>query len=362
MSPAPRPSVPTWLDRTAQYSWRVLIIGAVLYLALNLMATLALVTLPVIVALILATLCVPAVDTLVRRGLPNVLATLIVVIGGLIAIAGLITLLVPSFVDQILNLQPTIEQGTEAVLNWLETGPLAYDRARIDELLDQVSDRAQESGGQIFSGVVAGAGIVANGLAALALTIVLLFFFVKDRRQIVDWFIARTPDENRETVGAVGRRAWGALSGYVRGTATIAVIDAIGIGIGLLIIGVPLVLPLALLVFLGAFIPVIGALLAGLVAVLVGLADGGITSALLVLGLIVAVQQVEGNVLQPIIMRRSVALHPTVVLLALAVGAGLAGIVGAFLSVPVAAVLAAVGNELRVRNEAHRDSAATAGA
>jgi putative heme transporter len=153
-------------------------------------------------------------------------------------------------------------------------------------------------------------------------------------------------------VRATGRRAWVALSGFVRGTATIALIDAVAIGIGLAIVGVPLVLPLAVLVFLGAFIPVIGAFFSGLIAVLVALASGGFVTALIVLAIVFGVQQVEGNVLQPTIMRRAVALHPVVVLAALTAGGVLAGIIGAFLAVPVAAVLSAVGNELRLRHEA----------
>ena len=153
-----------------------------------------------------------------------------------------------------------------------------------------------------------------------------------------------------------GARSWTALGGYVRGTATIALIDAIGIMIGLLILQVPLVAPLTLLVFLGGFLPVIGAFIAGLVAVLVALAAAGIVKALLVLGVILLVQQIEGHLLQPVIMRRAVALHPVVILTALAAGAALAGIVGAFLSVPIAAVVAAAGNELRLRAEAARDA------
>lgn len=343
--------VPAWLDRGAAWTWRLLLLLGAAVLAIWGMATLALVTLPVIVALILATLCVPAAEWLERRGLAPALAALIVVVGGLAAIVGIVIALVPSFVEQILALRPTVDAGVESVLTWLEDGPFNYDRERIDELLESVSDRASSSSSRIFSGVLSGAAAVANGVAALALMVVLLFFFVKDREELTGWLLARTSPRYRDTVAAVGRRSWSALAGYVRGTATIALIDAAGIGIGLAILQIPLVLPLALLVFLGAFIPVIGALLAGMIAVLVALADGGITSALLVLALILLVQQVEGNVLQPVIMRRAVALHPVVVLLALAAGAGIAGIVGAFLSVPVAAVLAAAGNELRLRAE-----------
>lgn len=350
MSEQPR-KVPAWLQLWAGYTWRVGLLGAAALLAVWVMTRLALVTLPVIVALILATLCVPVAAWLERRGITPALAALVAVVGGALLVASVVAALIPSFVDQILALQPTIQEGIDSILSWLEDGPLRWDRQRIDELLAQVRSRASSSSSQIFSGVLTGAAAVANGLAALALTVVLLFFFVKDRSEIAGWFRARTPDRYRDAGVAIARRAWHALAGYVHGTATIALIDAVGIGIGLAVIGVPLVLPLAVLVFLGAFIPVIGAFVAGLVAVLVALADGGVAAALLVLALIVGVQQIEGNVLQPVIMRRAVALHPVVVLIALAAGASVAGIVGAFLSVPVAAVLAAVGNELRLRAE-----------
>jgi len=344
--------VPAWLDRSAGWAWRLLVLALALWVIGQIVGALFLVMLPLIVALILATLCVPAARALEARGLPSSVAATIVVIGGVAAIIGLFALLAPSFVEQILQLRPTIDAGVESILQWAEDGPLGWDRARIDELLGQAQDTATGSSGQIFSGVLTGVGVVTEVLAGLALLIVLLFFFVKDGGDIVDWFIARTPARHRETVRATGARAWNALGGYVRGTATIALIDAVGIGIGLAIIGVPLVLPLAVLVFLGGFLPVIGAFIAGLIAVLVALADGGIVPALIVLGLIVLVQQVEGNVLHPLIMRRAVALHPVVVLVALTAGAAVAGIVGAFLAVPIAAVIAAVGNELRLRSEA----------
>jgi putative heme transporter len=199
-----------------------------------------------------------------------------------------------------------------------------------------------------------------QGVAALVLAVILLFFFVKDGAQLVDWMIARTPDQHRETARAVGRRAWTALTGFVRGTAAIALIDAVGIGIGLAIVGVPLVLPIAVLVFLGGFIPVIGAFITGMIAVLVALAtaepDAAFQTALIVLAIVVGVQQFESNVLQPVIMRRAVSLHPVVVLTVLTAGAALIGILGAFLAVPIAAVAAAVGNELRLRNEAEADA------
>jgi putative heme transporter len=236
------------------------------------------------------------------------------------------------------------------MLEWAETGPLGWDAARIEELITSGIELLQESSGELLAGVLAGAGLVAQILAAMVLMVVLLFFFIKDGDQLVQWGLDRTPAHHRETVRAVGRRSWTALGGYVRGTALVALIDAIGIAIGLVILGVPLVIPLALLVFIGGFLPVIGAMLSGLIAVLVALTVD-FPTALLTLGVVLLVQQVESNLLQPTIMRKAVALHPVVILLALGAGAALAGIVGAFLAVPIAAVVAAAGNELRLRSE-----------
>ncbi|MEX1177960.1 MAG: AI-2E family transporter [Nitriliruptor sp.] len=352
--------VPSWLATAASWTWRVLVLivgaGAVLYL----LGRLALVTIPLIVALILATLCVPPARALEARGVPRAGAAAIVVLGGLAAIGGLIAALTPAFVRQVRELQPTIAQAVDQLFDFLESSPLNYDR---QEVMDLVSRFTEQGGGgsEVASQVASGLVIFAQGLAALALALVVLFFFVKDGARIVDWFIARTPADYRDLVRGTGHRAWTALAGFVRGTATIALIDAIAIGIGLAILGVPLVLPLALLVFLGAFIPVIGAFVSGLIAVLVALASGGFVQALIVLAIVFGVQQIEGNVLQPTIMRRAVALHPVVVLCALSAGGVLAGVVGAFLAVPLAAVASAVGNELRLRHEAGAAEIAEAG-
>lgn len=344
--------VPEWLEVTTAWTWRLLLLLVALLAVLWLLARLLVVSLPVIAAIIVATLAVPPTDALRRRGWRSGPATSLVVIGGLAAIVGVFAILSPAIVDQLGELGPTLGDAWNDVLNWLETGPLGYDRARVEELIATIRNTVSEAGGGgLVSGVLSGAALVAQGLAGMLLFVVLLFFFVKDGGDIVQWCIDRTTPAYRPTLRAVGARAWTALGGYVRGTALIALIDAFGIMIGLLVLGVPLVAPLTLLVFMGGFLPVIGAAAAGLVAVLVALAAGGPLKALLVLAVILAVQQLEGNLLQPMIMRRAVALHPAVILVALGAGAALAGIVGAFLAVPVAAVIAAAGNELRLRSE-----------
>ncbi|MFA9431183.1 AI-2E family transporter [Egicoccus sp. AB-alg2] len=351
-SPPERDRVPSWLLTVSAWGWRLLILlvgaAAILYV----LTTLALVTLPVIIALILATLCVQPARALERRGLPRAGAALVVVGGALLAIVALIAALTPPFVTQVQELRPTVLEAVDTLFELLETSPLGWDRDEVVGFIQQGTEALQERGGEVAGQVLTGAAAIVQGVAALVLALVLLFFFVKDGEQIVAWVIARSPADHRDTVRAVGRRAWAALSGFVRGTAAVALIDAVGIGVGLAIVGVPLVLPIAVLVFLGGFIPVIGAFLTGLLAVLVALAAGGVQQALIVLAIVVAVQQIESNVLQPVIMRRAVSLHPVVILGALTAGAALIGVIGAFLAVPIAAVLSAVGNELRLRAEA----------
>lgn len=347
-----RSGVPVWLDQAAGFAWRGLAIALALLVLLWLAAELALITLPLAVAVILTTLTVPPTRALQRWGFRPGLATTVVLLGGIALLAGGMSLLAPSFAEEIRELGPTIDQGRRELLALLADSPLQVDQQAFERLLDQAREQLSAAGPRLLSGALAGAAFVVEMLAGIALVLVLVFFFTKDGEQIVDWALARAPERHREAMRATGRRAWRTLGGYVRGTAMVAFIDAVGVAAGLVIIGVPLVVPLAILVFLGAFLPVVGAFVAGLIAVLVAAASGGLTDSLLTLGVIVLVQQVEGHVLQPVIMRRAVALHPAVVVVVLTAGATVGGIVGAFLAVPVTAVIAAVGNELRLRSEA----------
>jgi putative heme transporter len=346
--PGRPPTVVAWFDVTAQYAWRglaILVAGAAVLWTL---AFLYLVTMPVIVALVLSTFCAPLARRLERRGLAPGLAAAVVVLGGLALLGAVVAVSAPAFARQAQELGPTIEEGVDDFFEWLEEGPVGYDRAEVDAA---IADYLEDDG--VLADLAGRLAVrVAEVAAGLVLTLVLLFFFIKDGRQIVRWFVDRVPDRQRDAVCAVGARSWRALGGFMGGTAQVAAIDAVGIGVGLAVIGVPLVLPLAFLVFLGGFVPVVGAAVTGLLAVLVALAWGGVGPALLVLALVVVVQQVESNLLQPIIMRRAVALHPVVVLGGITAGAVIGGIIGAFLAVPVTAMAAAAGNELRLRHEA----------
>jgi predicted PurR-regulated permease PerM len=332
------------LERLAQIIGRflVLLLGVAVFGWLVLQLTLVFV--PLLLAVLLAAVITPLVNKMENWGINRLASVSIVYLLAIAGTIGVFAAIVPLFIEQARDLGPTLRDGWDSVSRWLEEGPLEWDRDRIDGLIAPITS------GEIIplSRIASGAGEV---LAGALLTVVLSFFFVKDGPEISTWILLRTPVHYRATVGAAGGRMWRSFGGFMRGTAVVALVDAVGIAIGLAIIGVPLVLPLALLVFIGGFVPVIGAAITGLLAVLVALAWGGIGPAIATLVVVVIVQQVESNVLQPMVMRRSVALHPVVVLAVLTAGATTIGIVGALLAVPVTAAVVAAGNEIRIRSE-----------
>lgn len=337
------------LDRTAALTWKSLVVAAGVAVAVVALAQLRILVLPVIVALLLATVLVPPVDLLQGRGIPRMVAVWLVLLASLGLLVGIVTLVAPAVSEEFGDLGPTVEAGIDEVENWLVEGPLELSREEIDRYRTQFVDQVQASGGSIASGVLAGAVLVGEVIAGLLLVLVLVFFFVKDGNKMCRFGLAQVREENRDLARALGRRVWATVGGYVRGTALVALVDAVIIGVGLVIIGVPLVFPLALLVFFGAFFPLVGAVVAGIVAVLVALVSGGPGDALLTLGVVVIVQQVEGDVLAPLVLGRAVRLHPVVILGALTAGAIIGGLIGAFLAVPVAAVAVAVASELKAR-------------
>ncbi|HSH60804.1 MAG TPA: AI-2E family transporter, partial [Acidimicrobiales bacterium] len=337
------------LDRAAAFTWRSLVVAAGVAVVVLALAHLRILVLPLIVALLLATVLVPPVDRLQRAGVPRMVAVWLVMLGSLGLLVGLGVLVAPTVSDEFGDLGPTVQEGIDEVQNWLVEGPLELSREEIDRFRTQIVDQVRASGGSIASGVLAGAILAGEVITGLLLVLVLVFFFVKDGEKMCRYGLDQVRAENQELLGALGRRVWATIGGYVRGIALVGVADAVIIGIGLLVIGVPLVLPLSLLVFFGAFFPLVGAVVAGTVAVLVALVSGGPGDALLALGVVVIVQQVEGDVLAPLVLGRAVRLHPVVIIGALTAGAVIGGVIGAFLAVPVAAVVVAVAGELKAR-------------
>jgi putative heme transporter len=341
-----RSALPT-LTAAGANAWRMVGIGLVVTAVFLLFLRLRLVFLPLIVGLFLATLLEPFASRLKRAGWPPLLAAWTVFAGVAALVAGVLFLIVPQTVGQFDQLGEDLERSVREIEDWLVDGPLGLREEQVRTYTDSIVERLSGDSEEVRSRVITGAQVAAEVLAGLALTGVLTFFFIKDGDRISAWLLNRVRSPRRELARLTGRRAWETLAGYLRGTAITGAIDAVFIGIGLALLGVPLVIPLALLTFFGAFFPVIGAPLAGLVAVLIALVSGGPGTALAVLALVFVVQQVESYLLAPSIMGRMVRLHPVVVLVALTSGGVMAGIIGAFLAVPITAVCVAVVGEVR---------------
>jgi predicted PurR-regulated permease PerM len=253
-------------------------------------------------------------------------------------VGGLLTFVILQFIDGLPQLKTQVTSSLEQIRDWLIHGPLHIRDEQITTFLNNIVDSIKENQDAITSGAITTAATIGEVLTGLLLTLFTLIFFLYDGRGI--WgFVRGVPVRVRDRVDLAGRRGFGALVSFVRATAGVALVDAVGIGIGLWIVGVPLVIPLAALVFLGAFIPIVGAVIAGTVAVLVALVAKSFVAALIVLAVVVAVMQLEGHVLQPWLLGRAVRLHPLAVVLAIAAGLIASGIAGALLAVPLLAVL-----------------------
>jgi putative heme transporter len=338
------------LDRAAAIGWRIIVIAGALFITAVAFRTLQVLILAVVVSLFVASLLTPVAEWMVERGVPRIAAAWILVLGSLGLLAGTITLIAPTVAEQFEDLGPTLEEAWDQIEDWLVTGPLDLSERQLEEYQEQVADSVRGATDQIVSGVVAGAVMAVEVVIGFLLTLVLVFFLIKDGAKITAWILRHLREEHHELARALGRRTYEAGGGYIRGTSIVALADAVGIGIGLAIIGVPLVLPLAILTFFGGFFPLVGATVAGAFAVLVALVTLGVVEALMVLGVVLLVQQMESNLLEPLVLSRAIRIHPIGVLAVLTAGGLIAGIVGAFLAVPVAAVVVAIGNELRKRD------------
>jgi putative heme transporter len=343
----PRPDVPPALQRMAAWSWRLLVILVAGGLVLYLLILLKVIVVPVIIALFLATLLVPVVKWLEARGWRHMWAVLAVFGGAVLLLAAIIAGFVPLISNEMEALGQRADEGVREVQEYIASQPFGLSEADLNRYLDQARERFRESSGELTRGAIEGATLVGEVITGLILCLFLTFFFVKDSERFTRWILDFAGPGRAGHLREVGRRSATAVSGYLKGQAAVGLVDAVFIGIGLLIVGVPLVLPLAFLTFVAAFLPLVGAFVAGALAALVALVTKGFTAALIVVGITVLVQQLEGHLLAPLLLGRAVSLHPVVIILALAAGAILGGIIGAFLAVPIAAVVTAVGTYLR---------------
>ena len=316
--------------------------AAAVALILILLWYLQVIVLPAIIALTLAPALTPLVGWLRRLGLGRA-APVVGLVVGILVLVGLISIITISVAQEYDELATAVQQGVDDLTGWLQDGPLNLSFGADQDLGASLESAWGEASGYLVSGVRSGVSVIAG----LVLAIALLYFVLRDGRSLWQGIVRSFSLESQPGVDRAGRHAWEVLGGYIRGTTLIAAIDATLIGLGLWILGVPLTFALTVLIFLGSFVPFVGATIAGMVAVLVALADGGVTTALIALGIVLGVQFVEGNFLQPIIQSRTVDLHPAVILLAVAAGGTLFGIVGAYMAVPMTAVAFAVVKSLR---------------
>ncbi|MEU4360869.1 AI-2E family transporter [Promicromonospora sp. NPDC023987] len=295
---------------------------------------LTLVVVPVLIALVLAAAISPLVSFLRDRGLPSLLATWIALLALIALLSAIVWLVVLAVVDQWDELRTQALDGFDSLQTYIQHLPFDTEE-QIASVRESAMGLLQSDA--VGSGAIAGVSQTADFIAGFFIMIVVLFFFLKDGPAMWEFLLRPFEGHRYERGQRVGAATIRTLGGYVRGTAIVAIVDAVGIGIGLAIVGVPLVIPLSVLVFLLAFIPLVGATLAGILAALVTLVAVGPVEALIVVGIVVVVNQLEGDFLQPIVMGRTLRLHPLVILFALTAGTVLVGITGAVLAVPVAA-------------------------
>jgi predicted PurR-regulated permease PerM len=346
--------VPHALRIAAAWAWRLLVLGVVGYYLIKLVGQLRIVVIPLAVALLLSALLAPAVGLLLRARVPRSLATAVVLVGGLAAVIGTLTLVINEFINGLPDLAENASNGVRTIQDWLKTGPLHLSDEQLDQAIEAGEKWLNDNTASLTSTTIATAATVFELLTGILLVLFSMFFFLRDGRRIWRFVVRLLPNIAQARVDDAGLASWSTLVAYVRATVLVAFIDAVGIGLALVILNVPFAFPLAALVFLGAFVPIVGATLSGTVAVLVALVDdnGGIVKALLVLAAVILVQQLEGHVLQPLIMGKAVAIHPLAVIVAIAAGVVLAGIVGAIVAVPLVAVLnTAVRRLARPRSE-----------
>lgn len=336
--------VPTGIRLAAAWSWRILAIAAVVALFIFLITQLRDIIIPLMVAILLAALLVPIVNALVRHRWPRWLAVLLAVLGLIAVIGGLVVLVVFQVRGGFPDLQRQSVEAFDNFKDYLLASPLHLTESDLNDYLDQVWAAIQNDSQALLSGALSVGSSAGRFLAGLLLTLFATIFLLIDGAGIWRWTVRLFPRRARAAADGAGRVGWVSLTSFVRVQIFVAFVDAVGIGLGAWIIGLffggfPLVVPIAIAVFLGSFIPVVGAVFTGVLAVFVALIYLNPFAALLMLCVVIAVQQIEGHILQPLVMGSAVRVHPLAVVFAVAAGGFLAGIPGALFAVPVVAVV-----------------------
>ena len=335
--------LPDWLRRLAVYCAAGLVVVLAGWVVLQVLLAVPLVTIVVVVALLLCALLRPLVPLVERTGAPAWLGALVALLALLTVVVGSLYWVAQRVLHQVDDLQQTLTSGIDDLRNLLTSPPLSLDPSAVSQARDRLVEYVQ----QAAPSAMTGATLLLQLLAGALLVVFVLFFLLKDGPGMWRWALRWVPARRRERTDGAGYRAWTTLTGYVHGMVFVAFVDALGIGGTLFLLGVPLAASLTVLTFLGAFVPIVGATVSGAVAVLVTLVTRGATEALIVLAVVLLVQQLEGNVLQPLVMGHAVKLHPVVIALAVTVGGLLAGIAGAVVAVPLVAVSYRVVDQLK---------------
>jgi putative heme transporter len=322
---------------SAAWAWRLLVLLAAVYVLFKILLLFGVVVVPVALALIVTALLLPAVDFLDRYGAARGGAVAFVLVLGLAVFGGVLAFVVNQFVEGAPQLVEQVTRSIEGTRDWLINGPARLSGDQINRAVDTFTDALRTHQAQLTSGALSTAGTIVEILTGALLLLFTVIFLLLGGRSIWQFITRLVPADHRARVREAGAAGFHSLAGYARATSLVALVDAVSIGAGLAIMGIPLALPLASLIFLGAFIPVVGALVTGFLAVIVALLAKGFIYALITLGLIVAVMQLEAHVLQPLVMGRAVSIHPLAVVLGLTAGGVLAGIIGALLAVPAIA-------------------------
>ena len=343
-TPAPPPirstqALPAGYRAAAEYSWRFVAIVAALAILGYVVARISLVAIAVSLALLVAALLSPIAGRLRAWGAPRAVAAAGAFVGGLSVIGGLSFFIVQQVRSGLPDVQVAVNQGVDELLAYLRTGPLNFSTTDIERARDSLSTAVQDNQDRLASGAFTAAAVAAELFAGLALMLFTTFFFLYDGERIWGWVVRLFPVSAEARVDAAGRRGWRTLVSYTQGTALVALFDGVVTAIGLVALRVQFAVPLGALVFLGAFVPLFGATIAGSLAVLVALATKGLITALLTIALLIGVQQIEGHLLQPFLLGRFVRVHPLGIVLAVAVGALVAGVIGALVAVPIMAVV-----------------------
>lgn len=337
--------LPLGVRVAAAWSWRLILIGVAAAALVWLVSKVAIIVIPVVIALLLSALLYPLVHLFERRNWPRWLGVLTAMVAFLIAVTALVWLIVSQLRSGFGDVARKSAQAWRDVLLWIET-TFGISAEEVNTFFEQIFKTVTDNQGQIWSGALSVTTTAGQVVAGTLLTIFSLIFLLIDGRRIWFWALGFFPKRAHAPADAAGRNGWVSVGQYVRVQVLVAFIDAVGIGLGAVILGVPLPIPIAILVFLGSFIPFLGAISTGALAVFIALVYNGPLNALLMLGVVILVNQIEGHVLQPLVMGSAVKVHPLGVVLAVSAGALLAGIPGALFAVPLTAAASAIVNTL----------------